>query len=185
MASNDGSVFRVVRRRARPGCEAAYEALIEGMLRDASRFQGYLSAQLIPPAGPDGEYQIVQRFATAQDLARWNDSSERATWHARLRPVAEGDPDYRILSGLDAWFAPTLIAASAPPSRWRMTVVSWLGIFPTVALLLWFVAPFLAPLPFLLRTALFTGLVAIAMSYLVMPRLTPAMAWWLRPPAKK
>ena len=130
MASNDGSVFRVVRRRARPGCEAAYEALIEGMLRDASRFQGYLSAQLIPPAGPDGEYQIVQRFATAQDLARWNDSSERATWHARLRPVAEGDPDYRILSGLDAWFAPTLIAASAPPSRWRMTVEAGWVFFP-------------------------------------------------------
>ncbi len=61
-----------------------------------------------------------------------------------------------------------------------MTVVSWLGIFPTVAALLWFVAPLLAPLPFLVRTAIFTALVAVAMSYLVMPRLSRWMVWWLR-----
>ena len=97
-----------------------------------------------------------------------------------MRPVAEGDPEYRLLTGLDAWFAPTVLPTSKPPVRWRMTVVSWLGIFPTVAALLWFVAPLLAPLPFLVRTAIFTALVAVAMSYLVMPRLSRWMAWWLK-----
>lgn len=174
------TVTRVVRRRAKPGCERAYEALIAAMFEQASRFPGYLSAELIPPPTPQGEYQILQRFASEADLQRWNVSPERATWHARLRPVAEGDPEYRLLTGLDAWFAPTLLPASKPPARWRMTVVSWLGIYPTVALLLWYVAPLLVPLPFLLRTALFTALVAVAMSYLVMPRLSRAMAWWLR-----
>lgn len=179
------TVFRIVRRRAKPGCELAYEALIRGMFEEASRFPGYLSAELIPPESAGGEYQIVQRFATEQDLERWNLSEARATWHERLRPVAEGDPEYRLLTGLDAWFAPELLPTSLPPSRWRMTVVSWLGIFPTVAVLLWTIAPILAPLPFLVRTALFTGMVAVAMSYLVMPRLTPLMKWWLRPEPRK
>lgn len=174
------TVFRIVRRRAKPGCEEAYEALIRAMFQEASHFPGYQAAELIPPEHSGGEYQIVQRFATEEDLARWNASEARATWHERLRPVAEGDPEYRLLTGLDAWFAPTAIPASSPPAKWRMTFVSWLGIFPTVALLLWFVAPLLAPLPFLLRTALFTAMVAIAMSYLVMPRLSRWMAWWLR-----
>jgi hypothetical protein len=173
-------VFRVVRRRAKPGCEQAYEALIRGMFDEASRFPGYLSAELIPPESPQGEYQIIQRFATAQDLERWNESVQRAAWHKRLRPVAEGDPEYRLLTGLDAWFAPTPIPAASPPKRWRMTVVSWMGIFPTVTLLLWFVAPLFASLPFLLRTALITAMVAVIMSYVVMPRLTRWMAWWLR-----
>lgn len=179
------TVFRVVRRRAKKGCEQAYEALIRGMFDEASRFPGYLSAELIPPVSPEGEYQIVQRFATEQDLERWNLSEVRATWHERLRPVAEGDPEYRLLTGLDAWFAPEMLPTSSPPSRWRMTLVSWLGIFPTVTILLVFIAPILAPLPFLIRTALFTGMVAIAMSYLVMPRLTHWMRWWLRPAPKK
>lgn len=173
-------VFRVVRRRAKPGYEKAYEALIQGMFQDASSFPGYLSAALIPPEAPGGEYQIVQRFATEQDLDRWNASQERATWNERLRAVAEGNPEYRLLTGLEAWFGPATIPASSPPPRWRMTVVSWVGIFPTVAVLLWFVAPLLAPLPFLIRTALFTALVAIAMSYIVMPRVSRWMAWWLK-----
>ena len=173
-------VVRIVRRRAKPGCADAYEALIRGMFAQASQFHGYLAAQLIPPSEPGGEYQLVQRFATAADLERWNASAERAVWLQRLQAVSEGDPEYRLLNGLEAWFAPTVVASSSPPKRWRMTVVSWLGIFPTVALLLTFVSPLLAPLPFLLRTALFTAMVAMAMSYVVMPRVSRWMAWWLR-----
>lgn len=173
------SVFRVVRRRAKPGCEQAYEALVRAMFEEASRFPGYLSAEMIPPAQPQGEYQIIQRFATELDIERWNASEIRRIWLERLSTVAEGDPEYRLLTGLDAWFAPSAISSSPPP-RWRMTVVSWLGIYPTVALLLWFVAPLLTSLPFLLRTAIFTLMVAVAMSYLVMPCLTRSMAWWLR-----
>ena len=173
-------VFRIVRRRAKPGCARAYEELIRAMFEDASRFPGYQSAELIPPEHPGGEYQMVQRFATAADLERWNRSPQRAQWLERLRPVAAGDPDYRLLTGLDAWFAPTVVAANAPPPRWRMAVVSWLGIFPTVALLLHFVAPLLASLPFLARTAAITAMVAVLMAYVVMPRLTRWMAWWLR-----
>lgn len=174
------NLVRIVRRRAQPGCEAAYEALVAGMFQAASHFPGYVSAQLIPPGEPGGEYQLVQRFASPADLERWNASDQRAAWLARLRTVADGDPEYRVLTGLEAWFGPAVLPASAPPPRWRMTVVSWMGIFPTVALLLGWVAPLLAPLPFLLRTAIFTALVALLMSYLVMPRLSRWMAWWLR-----
>ncbi len=174
------TIFRVVRRRAKPGCAPAYEALVRAMFDDARRFPGYLSAELIPPETPQGDYQIVQRFATEADLERWNRSPERAAWHERLRPVADGDPEYRLLHGLDAWFGPAAVPVATPPARWRMTVVSWLGIFPTVALLLTFVAPLLASLPSLLRIAIVTAIVAVLMSYVIMPRLTRLTGKWLR-----
>lgn len=177
---SDSAVFRVVRRRAKPGCERAYEELIQAMFADAKKFPGYLAAELIPPEEQGGEYQIIQRFATEADLERWNVSDERGAWHERLRPVAEGDPEYRLLNGLDAWFAPTVLPAHKPPPRWRMTVVSWMGIFPTVAFLLSFVAPLLSGVPFLVRTAILTAMVAGLMSYVIMPRLTRWMGWWLR-----
>ena len=153
---------------------------MRAMFDDARRFPGYVSAELIPPDAAGSEYQIIQRFATAADLARWNVSAERALWHERLQPVAEGDPEYRLLHGLDAWFGPAAVPVHQPPPRWRMTLVSWLGIFPTVALLLAFVAPRLADWPFLLRTAVLTAVVALLMSYLIMPRLTRWMGWFLR-----
>jgi antibiotic biosynthesis monooxygenase (ABM) superfamily enzyme len=171
---------RIVRRRAKAGCEGAYESMVRGMFEASRKFPGFLAAELIPPESPGGEYQIIQRFATEADLARWNASDERETWLERLRTVADGEPEYRLLNGLDAWFGPTTIPASAHPPKWKMTIVSWLGIFPTVALLLTFVSPILADLPFIIRTAIFTAIVALMMSYLVMPRVSRWMAWWLK-----
>lgn len=173
-------IVRVVRRRAKPGCEEAYEALIRAMFAQARQFPGYVSMQLIPPDSSGGEYQIIQQFASEADLDNWTSSNERALWQKRLRPVADNDPEYRLLNGLDAWFAPAEIPAHKPPPRWKMTIVSWLGIFPTVAILLWLVAPALSHLPFLIRTGIFTALVAIAMSYVVMPRVSRWMAWWIK-----
>jgi antibiotic biosynthesis monooxygenase (ABM) superfamily enzyme len=174
------TVFRIVRRRPRRHCEAAYEALVAAMFEDARRFPGYLSAEMIPPEQAGGEYQIVQRFASAADLDRWQASPERAGWMEKLAQVADGPPEYRLLHGLDAWFAPTVVPAHRPPPRWRLTLVSWMGIFPTVSLLLAFLAPHLEFLPFLPRVALITALVAVLMSYLIMPRLTRWLAWWLK-----
>lgn len=172
-------VMRVARRRARPGCRPAYEALIRAMFADARQFPGFLGAELIPPEAADGDYQVVTKFAGDDDLQRWDASAERAQWHERLRAVAEGDPEFRYLTGMEAWFAPPPLPALKAPSRLRMTLATWLGIFPTVALYLWFVAPWLAPLPFLLRTAILTALVVPTMTYLVMPRLTRWLRAWL------
>lgn len=177
---NDNVNRRIARRRAKPGCEGSYEAMIRGMFEESRKFPGFLSAELIPPESLGGEYQVIQRFATEQDLARWSASQERLTWLERLNTVADGDPEYRLLNGLEVWFGPTAIPTSTPPPKWKMTVVSWLGIFPTVALLLAYVSPALADLPFLIRTAIFTAIVAILMSYVVMPRVSRWMAWWLK-----
>ena len=113
-------------------------------------------------------------------MEAWNASAVRAEWMERLSHVADGPPEYQLLHGLDAWFGPAALPVAKPPPRWRMTVVSWLGIFPTVAALLTFVAPRLDFLPFLLRTAVITALVAVLMAYVIMPRLTRWMGWWLR-----
>lgn len=174
------AVFRQVRRRVKAGCVPAYEALVRAMFEDARRFPGYLSAELIPPEVAGGEYQIMQRFATAADLESWNGSAERLSWMEKLALVADGAPEYRLLHGLDAWFAPSAVAVNKPPARWRMTLVSWLGIFPTVALLLIFVAPLIDFLPGLLRIAVITSFVAVLMAYVIMPRLTRWFGPWLR-----
>jgi antibiotic biosynthesis monooxygenase (ABM) superfamily enzyme len=172
-------VMRIARRRAKPGCAEAYVALVQGMFADARQLPGFLGAELIAPAEDDGEYQVVFRFNTQSDMDRWDSSPQRALWHRRLRAVAEGDPEYRLLSGLEAWFALPQVPVGRPPQRWKMALLTWLGIFPTVSLLLAFVAPHLTDLPFLPRTAVITGLVVLIMTWGVMPRLVPRFQHWL------
>lgn len=178
-SSPSTGVMRVARRRAKVGCEPAYEALVRGMFTAAHSLPGFLGAELIPPACEGGQYQVVMRFATQQDLDRWDVSDLRRLWHKRLAAVADGDPEYRLLTGLEAWFTQASAPVNHQPVRWKMACITWLGIFPTVSLLLAYVAPHLAVLPFLLRTALFTALVVLIMTWGVMPRLVPLFRHWL------
>lgn len=177
--ANPAPVTRIARRRAKPGCEADYEARIRAMFASMRQSDGFLGADLLPPEVLGGDYQVGVRFASEAALQAWDESPARRTHHAMIATVADGDPDYRRLSGLEAWFAPAVVPASLHPPRSRMAFVTWLGIFPTVSLYLWLVAPWLQPLPFLLRTALLTGLIVVTMTWLVMPRLTRVMRSWL------
>ncbi len=165
-------VRRIAHRRAKPNCGAAYEALLRGMFDEMQSFTGFLGAEIVPPATPDGEYQVIVRWASKAALAAWDASPAHILWIQRLGEVAEGDPEYRLLTGLEAWFALPAIPSNMQPSRLKMAVVSWLGIFPTVALLQATIAPLLADWPFLLRIAAFTALMVFVMTWLVMPWLT-------------
>lgn len=177
-------VTRIARRRARPGREAEYEATLREMLAAMRAHKGFLGGDMIPPETPGGEYQLVVRFASEAELQQWDMSAARGAILERQRELAEGEPEFRYLSGLEAWFEPAVVPASVHPPRVRMAVVTWMGIFPTVSFFLWAVLPWLQPLPFLPRTAVLTALIVVTMTWVVMPRLTRLMRPWLAPASK-
>lgn len=181
MAHSSAPVARIARRRARQGREKDYEATIREMFAAMRAMDGFLGADLIPPEAPGTDYQVVVRFASEMALRAWDESAQRQRFHARLVALAENEPEYRTLTGLEAWFTPAVVPKSMHPPRGRMTVLTWLGIFPTVSLYLWFLGPLLADLPFLLRTAILTALVVPTMTYLLMPGLTRLLKGWLSP----
>ena len=122
------SVIRIARRHAKPGYELAYEALIGGMLEDTGNVPGFIRAELRPPQEPGGDYQTILQFESEQALETWNRSDERREWHQRIAAVAEDEPKYQYLSGLEAWFARPPIGSTKPPARWKMAIVTWIGI---------------------------------------------------------
>lgn len=181
MSSSGAPITRIARRHARPGREKEYEATVREMFAAMHATSGFLGADLIPPEQPGDDYQVVVRFACETALQLWDESPQRAHFRERLVALAENEPAYRTLTGLEAWFTPPVVPPSLHPPRGRMTFVTWLGIFPTVSLYLWLIAPLLAGLPFLLRTAILTGLIVPTMTYLLMPRLTRLLKNWLNP----
>ncbi len=46
--------------------------------------------------------------------------------------MAEGEPEYRHLSGLEAWFARAEVPGHTPPPRWKMAIVAWLNILASI-----------------------------------------------------
>lgn len=181
MSGSAAPITRIARRRALAGKEKEYEATIREMFVAMHATSGFLGADLIPPERPGEDYQVVVRFACEAALKLWDESAQRAHFRERLVHLAEDEPAYRTLTGLEAWSTPPVVPPSLHPPRGRMTVVTWLGIFPTVSLYLWLLAPLLADLPFLARTAILTALIVPTMTYAVMPRLTRLLKNWLNP----
>jgi uncharacterized protein len=56
--------------------------------------------------------------------------------------------------------------------------VSFLGVFPTITLLLLALGPFIAGWPLLVRSAFISALMTLTMTYVVMPALMRHLAAW-------
>jgi uncharacterized protein len=74
-------------------------------------------------------------------------------------------------------------AAKSGPPRHRLALITWLGVYPVITLILALLGPTLVSWPLALRTLVLSVLMVIALTWLVMPALTRVFRLWLRPPA--
>jgi antibiotic biosynthesis monooxygenase (ABM) superfamily enzyme len=170
----------VVSARVQAARAAEFEEGLADLMRAAAARPGRISADVLRgTVGPGGrDYHVVYRFADEASLRDWEASPERRALLARIEPLFE-EAGRRELTGMEAWF--DLPRGAPAPARWRMAVLTWLGIWPLVSLSLWLFAPHLAGLPFLLQTALNSALLVLAMTYVVMPWLAHRAAPLLYP----
>lgn len=181
-----GAVTVLITRRVKAGHELAFEQASNGMTAVASTFPGYLGGQLMHP-GEDGGgsdeprlYHVVFAFDTPENLQAWQQSPARSLGLAAIAPYIEGQT-LRQVSGLGHWFAAPVGPKQNPPPRWKVAVVTWLGICPTVYLLFLLLGPLLQSWSLLPRVMLLTSLVVIIMTWMVAPQLTQLLKPWLYP----
>lgn len=178
-----GAVTVLITRRVKAGHEAAFEQASSDMTAAASAFPGYLGGQLVHPdeEGDDATlYHVVFAFDTPEHQQGWQQSPTRSLALAAIAPHIEGQT-VRQVSGLGHWFAAPVGPKQTPPPRWKVAVVTWLGICPTVYALFVLLGPLLAPWPLLPRVMLLTSLVVIVMTWVVAPKLTQWLKPWLYP----
>lgn len=178
-------VLLLVSRRAKPGHEAEFERLMANFITAAASFPGCLGAQLVHPgdeeAVEDTLYHAVMAFDHAASLSSWQQSAQRAAGLASIAPHIEGPTVMRGISGLAHWFQPQSSRQNGQPPRWKVAIVTWLGIFPTVYLLFLLLGTMLAPWPLVARIFVLTVLVVAIMTWGVAPQLTRLLKPWLFP----
>lgn len=193
--SASASVTRIATRYAKAGQESAYEGTVREMFGLMKQKPGFLGADLIPPESVGDPYHVVVRYRDDAGFEAWDSSAERAGILDRMHEVAEGEPQHRRLTGLEAWFEPAVVPASMNPPKHRMGFVTWLGIWPTASFFIWLLSvlpvwpdgtALLAHVPFLVRTLIITLAITAVMTYLMMPRLlAPLFKGWLAAGARK
>ena len=181
----DPPVTAVASRRVKQGREHEFEEWVSGILAAANEFPGYLGSEVLRPSdSDDNEYKIVFRFDHASDLHAWENSEERQRWLGKSRPLLQEEEKVHVLTGLETWFTMPSKAGEPPPPRYKMAIVTWLAVFPVVAVIFSLFGPWLNLLPTLLRTLVFTVVMVTLMTYVIMPRMTRLFSFWLYPDRK-
>ena len=73
-----------------------------------------------------------------------------------------------------------------PAPSWRIALLTWIGLWPTVTVVMWVVHPQLQALPMPLQTMLMTAIIVPLMAWVHIPLLTRLFRRWLMPgPAAK
>jgi uncharacterized protein len=70
--------------------------------------------------------------------------------------------------------------AQAPP-RYKLALVTWIGVYPVITLLLAAMGPAMATWPLPLRTLLLTAVMVPTLTWLVLPTLMRVFRGWLAP----
>ena len=173
-----------ITRRVRPGCEAEFEQGLREFFQTSFGHGGVHGASMLtPPPGSDSrEYGILRTFvseAERDDFYQW---PVFKAWDERARELTEGDPEYRQLHGLEAWFR----SPHQSPPRWKMAVATFLGVFPVVTIVGLTLGRAIRSWNFVLSNAVSNACVVAILTWLVMPVITRLLRGWLNPqPARK
>ncbi len=173
-----------------------YRAARDEIDRAAAEFPGFVRIEHHPPSDPrDRTWTTVLAFETGEDLSRWRDSAERARSVSRIRQIA---PDVaKVLPwGFGRWFAVDAATGERTPA-WKQAMVvlavlygmvsvlditlgNYLGAGITVRGDTW-LAGLGAQLPIVVFVLNLIG--TALLTWVLMPVITKAMQWWLRPDA--
>ncbi|MEQ8847431.1 antibiotic biosynthesis monooxygenase [Botrimarina sp.] len=169
-------VHIAITRRVRPGQEAAFQAALKEFASQSLGFPGTTGVHLVGPVGGDErDYGILRSFESAQACESFYASDLFADWMRGTEHLAEEQWVRQELTGMEAFFR----GRGAPPPRWKMAVVTWLGVYPTVLVWSAVLAAPMSGAPRYVATAISIALSVVTLTWLVMPLLTKLFAPWL------
>ncbi len=160
--------------------EAEFESRLRQFVQQSLSDPGTLGVQMLHPAPGDEEreYGILRSFASQADRDAFYASPSYLGWQREIGHLVKGEAVYRDLHGLEAWFHHD---GMPRPPRWKMALVTWLGVYPTSLVLGLLVAPHVHALPRALSALIISGCMVVCLTWLVMPLVTRVLHPWLQP----
>ncbi|MEH0972579.1 antibiotic biosynthesis monooxygenase [Micromonospora sp. CPCC 205546] len=180
-----------VARRTDPARTSEMVAWMRAGTALAEAFPGFLGSGWVRSAPGSGEWHVLYRFADQETLRRWEESPQRHWWLSSAQGIVEHTRIERR-TGIEGWFDPprepavaTVPVGGGPtlpqpsPPRWKQAVTIWLAFFPLSLTATLLTSRYLADLPLAARVLMMTLTLTPLMTYLVLPRITRALHWWL------
>jgi uncharacterized protein len=178
-ATTQQPVHLAISVKVRQGKEEQFDRALTRFVRESTDFRGVtgVHVQRPPSDGDAREFAIVRSFLSEEHRRDFYDAELYRHYEAETAALREEPPVFRALQGIEAFFRG---GPAAPPPRWKMAVVTWMGVFPASALWSQTVGSRLTMLHPLAVTGVVTLLVVATVVWCAMPLLTKAFRPWLR-----
>jgi antibiotic biosynthesis monooxygenase (ABM) superfamily enzyme len=171
-------------RHVDPGHEEQMIAWVRAGSALAERFPGFLGTGWVRPSAVSDEWHMLYRFDSADSLARWEASAERAWWIGSAQGLVDESVRERR-TGIEGWFDEPVSRdvedtrpAPAPP-RWKQAVMIWTGFFPLSLAMTFLQSAYAPPMSIPVKVLATTLVMTPLMTYVVLPRLGRLLERWL------
>ncbi len=179
MENTNTAITTVVRHFIKPDKRKDFEKWTKGISAKAKQFEGFEGLQLIAPPSDSKEYITLFKFSSVPALQKWMDSDERNKELSKLNALSEKEMVLGQITGIDFWFeAPQKKSAAAPP-KWKMSLLTWLAVFPGVVLLSKLYHALFPDFPAMLLTLLVTLTLVPLLTWVLMPNIVKLFKGWL------
>ena len=99
-------------------------------------------------------------------------------WEERIKPLTEGTPEYRELTGLEAWFR----SPHSPPPRWKMALLTWIAVWPVNMAVPAALKPLIGQtVPKVIFAGAVAGGIVLVLTWVAMPLFVKLTKGWLHP----
>ena len=178
LAQGAEPVTAVASFRVKPGNEHRYRDLHERLVARLASFPGFLRSELfVPVEGVQDETVVVFAFDSRAHLDAWLGSDERRAMLEEIEPYLDGERTVNVVGGFAGWFgAPGM----ANVRHWKQAALVLLAIFPTTVVITRLRMWALPDVHWVLAIFIGNALGVVALTWLLMPRLTRWFAGWLR-----
>lgn len=174
-------------RTVREGYQERFEAALHDFIAASFHTEGQLGVHVIRPASGSGsrEYGIVRRFGSIEARDRFYSSELFRRWEESIAPMMEGGPVRQDLCGLETWFTVPGKRAMIPPPRWKMALVTVIGVYPASIVVAQLLHPLTGGLHPLLQSLFIAVGIVVCLTWAVMPVLVKIFRPWLYPREEK
>ena len=171
------AVHWAIKLTAKAGKEAELESALERFVQRSLGEHGAVGVHLFRSTTETGgrDFFLHRSFLSKEHSRQFYESEMYRQYQAETDDLIEGDAVIRPLYGFEAFFH----RGSGTPPRWKMAIVTWLGVFPAVLFWSWLLSTHLSRLHPVAVTAVVTILVVVSLTWAIMPRLHGVLRPWL------
>jgi antibiotic biosynthesis monooxygenase (ABM) superfamily enzyme len=165
------------------GKEKEFEQWAHEITDAGKHFEGHLGSNWIHTSNNSRNYVVVIKFLDVNDSKKWLRSSVRKRLLQKMYPLVEEDKANRLqnVTGLETWFTLPGRMTLKPPPRWKMVIVTMIGIYPIGLIYQAYLLSYLRLLPLFLRPIALSLILTPILTYVIMPQLTKLLRKWLYP----